>query len=182
MSGSAAWVVNGEKIPAKAKTLSSLMSFWTSALPRTGSNWSSSMRSSSLAPPAPPVSLASVRIAWTPCIMAVPTEPSGPDSGKTPPRRRGAGAVPAGPGGAGGVPGVGAAAAVRPEGAGAEPVEDGRPGGAVAPGDPAPGNPAADDPAPGDPAGPGRPGADAPAAGSEPFGAPAAASGVGAPS
>src|SRR5688572_2934192 len=162
MSGSAAWVVNGEKIPAKAKTLSSLMSFWTSALPRTGSNWSSSMRSSSLAPPAPPVSLASVRIAWTPCIMAVPTEPSGPDSGKTPPRRRGAGAVPAGPGGAGGAPGVGAAAA-RPEGEGAEPVEDGRPGGDAAlddpaPRDPVPGDPTADvpEPAPGDPAGPGR--------------------------
>ena len=40
--------------------------------------------------PAPPASFASVRMAWTPCIIAVPTDPSGPDNGNTPPRRNGA--------------------------------------------------------------------------------------------
>src|SRR5687768_1112627 len=113
MSGSPAWMVNGEKMPAKANTLASVISFWMRALPRTGSNWSSSTRSSRRLPVTPPAWFTSERTAWTPCIIAVPTEPSGPDRGNTPPRRRTSG--PAGrPAG-----GPGGAAAVRPPGGGA---------------------------------------------------------------
>jgi hypothetical protein len=63
MSGRPAWIVNGEKIPAKANTLSSVISFWMSALPRTGSNWSSSTRSSRRVPFTPPDWFTSARTA-----------------------------------------------------------------------------------------------------------------------
>jgi len=73
-------------------------------------------------------------MAWIPCIIAVPTEPSGPERGNTPPRRIGGRADP-GAAGADGAGRTGPGGAPADEGPGCPAAADERPGvvGSVAP-------------------------------------------------